>query len=208
MNAITLQDAISEYLTHGFGTMTKNDFEVWIFNYLLQNELQGKSDNAISRELRIPSAKVKRLRYEADLKYQHDDKYYKDCFYHILKNRMYKRVDNNRIQFSIPDKTLRLYLDDILESNGSYADSSFNTNIVTITATDLLLLIAKFENKKELVDIVRESLISTEKNLPEIIREKLIKGTEAVIRDLGLCAPNVTDFLIDCFKNNSIKIKE
>ena len=58
-----LASAISKYLERGFGSMNKNDFEVWIFHYLLQNELNGKSNFDISVELRIPEQKVKRLKY-------------------------------------------------------------------------------------------------------------------------------------------------
>ena len=81
-----LEEMIHAYLERGFGSMTKNDFEVWIFNYLLQNELQGKSDNAISRELRIPSAKVKRLRYERLNRctfYITEIPYFKFCNFHF-----------------------------------------------------------------------------------------------------------------------------
>ena len=60
---------IQAYLDRGFGSMTKNDFEVMIFAELLQTSLLNKSNYDISVDLRIPETKVKRLRYEASLKY-------------------------------------------------------------------------------------------------------------------------------------------
>ena len=63
-----LRDAIDAYLNRGFGSMNKNDFEVFIFNELLRNPLYGKyMDYDFSVMLRIPESKVKRLRYEANL---------------------------------------------------------------------------------------------------------------------------------------------
>lgn len=32
MKELTLNEVISKYLEKGFGTMNKNDFEVWIFH--------------------------------------------------------------------------------------------------------------------------------------------------------------------------------
>lgn len=69
MKELTLNEVISKYIEKGFGSMNKNDFEVWIFHYLLEHELQGKKNYEISIGLKIPKSKVKRLRYEAELKY-------------------------------------------------------------------------------------------------------------------------------------------
>ena len=58
-----LQEFISKYLERGFGSMNKNDFEVWIFHYLMNHQLQGKTNYEVSLFLKIPETKVKRLRY-------------------------------------------------------------------------------------------------------------------------------------------------
>ena len=44
MKELTLNEVISKYTEKGFGSMNKNDFEVWIFHYLLEHELQGKKN--------------------------------------------------------------------------------------------------------------------------------------------------------------------
>ena len=50
--------------------MNKNDFEVYIFNQIITDpNYAGKNDYELSTELAIPQAKVKRLRYESNLKY-------------------------------------------------------------------------------------------------------------------------------------------
>lgn len=200
----TLDQAIEKYLERGFGSMNKNDFEVYVFNHLVSSSMQGLSDNEISRKLRIPESKVKRLRYEADLNYQQDsDEDYKARFYDVLKNRVYKSDASGKIQFSIKDKALRLYLEDRLESMGSFADSSFNSNIVTLTASDLMALLAEFEGKQEVVEYIKRSLKENDEGLPQTAKEKFMDGMEALVRDLGdRVAPHVTNFLINFSKNS------
>ena len=187
------EDLIKYYLDRGFGSMNKNDFEVWIFNYLLQNKYNNKSDNYISRDLRIPESKVKRLRYEANLVFPKTEDEYKKSFYKILKEKVYKEVGNNRIQFSINDKSLRLYLLDRLQSYGSFADSSFNSEIVTITANDLLLLISDFEKKDDVIEHVKKQIKTSSKELPQKLSEKCLGGLRAILKDIG--ADETTDFI-------------
>ena len=83
-NIESIKDFIKEvYLERGFGTMNKNDFEVFIFNEIVKDpqgilEFSKKdkddkplkpSNYDLSILLKIPESKVKRLAYEADLKY-------------------------------------------------------------------------------------------------------------------------------------------
>ena len=71
-----MYQVIESYINkRGFGSMNKNDFEVYIFSWLVLNhkDYQTASDNEISRMLKIPESKVKRLRYEAELKYGSND---------------------------------------------------------------------------------------------------------------------------------------
>ena len=198
----SLKHAIETYLERGFGSMNKNDFEVFIFNHLLNTDFKDKSDNAISRELRIPESKVKRLRYEAALKYQpYDEKDYKQRFYSILENCSFKKTDSKKIQFSIKDKSLRLFLEDMLYTLGTFPDSSFNSDIVTLTANDFILLLANFEGKKELVDTIKQSLDKNEQELPQNFGDVAKKGVKALINDIGgRFAPEMTKFAIEQFE--------
>lgn len=195
----TLQKAIDKYLERGFGTMNKNDFEVFIFNHLLSNSLNGKSDNAISRELRIPESKVKRLRYEATLKFQeHSENDYKQQFYDILKKRAFKTTDTDKIQFSIKDRFLRLYLSDMLDEAGSFPDSSFNSDIVTLTANDFIILLAGFEGKKDIIKAIKNSLKENQADFAQTGWEKVKKGTTALLKDIGgHFAPEVSKFIFE-----------
>ncbi len=155
-NDPSINRVIDEYVQRGFGSMTKNDFEVWIFNYLLQSRLYGKSNFDISVELRIPEPKVKRLRYEASLKYGNpsDTAQYDEAFKRLLEKVKLKKGSNNIVQFAVEDLQLRKYLDAILKRKGRFADTSFNTEVVSVTLDDLAILLdatCTQEEKKELM---------------------------------------------------------
>ena len=144
-----LDKTIQQYLDRGFGSMNKNDFEVWIFNHLLQNKLKGMSNYGISIELKMPETKVKRLKYEARLKYENtkNTAIYAAELETLLSKAQLKK-NGLCVQFVIEDVQLRKYLDSLLKQDGRFSDSSFNTEIVSIDADDLgFLMKTIFPNK-------------------------------------------------------------
>ncbi len=141
-----------------FGSMNKNDYEVELMHLLLENDFAGKSDYFISTQLQIPVSKVKRLRYEADLKHPKGAEDYKQLFLQTLQTASFKE-DGHLIQFAIHDKSLREYLSSQLEAAGSYYDTSFNSDIVKMTPADFLILITDMEGEHGLKMRVIESLV-------------------------------------------------
>ena len=157
-----------------FGSMNKNDYEVALFHLLINNEYANMSDFGISLKLRIPESKVKRLRYEESLIYDNkrDETYLKELGLMLVKRKY--RVQHERILFAISDKSLRLFLNDYLMADGRFADSSFNSNIVALTADDLLFLLEKTDNKNEnVIATIRKDIESSKKDLPKNITEIL-----------------------------------
>ena len=150
---------LTTYLKKGFGSMTKNDLEVWVFNELLKDpEKTNYSDYDFSIELRIPQTKVKRLRYEAGLVYntKNAEEYNKE-FLLLLRKAKVKSTNAELIQFSMEDKGLYLYIDSILKKGGRFSDRSHNNEIMQISRNDLVYLL---ENclipKEEQEEILRK----------------------------------------------------
>ena len=132
-NKSSVSDAIQEYLNHGFGTMTKNDFEVWIFHQLLCGELRGKTNREISVALRIPDSKVKRLRYEADLQWgsPNDESSYHDALVAVVKKARLAK-EKKQILLVIEDTALLKYLDAKMKNANVAWDKSFNSENIYI----------------------------------------------------------------------------
>ena len=187
----TIYDVIDEYLNRGFGSMTKNDFEVWIFHQLLQNQLKDKSNYEISRRLKIPESKVKRLRYEADLKFvdeKESEERRKQELNRLLEKAVVKR-SGTLIQFVVEDPALRKYLDYKLKQKNTFSDSSFNSEIVSISIDDyeILLEMSDISGKeiKQLLDAAKKKLNDKSLTLKGLL-QILIKGfTEGLGQGLG-----------------------
>lgn len=179
----TIYDALDKYLAKGFGSMNKNDFEVWIFNQLLHTKLKDKDNYAISIYLKIPESKVKRLRYEASLKYS---SFSEPELYSALNKLLEKANIKNggkNVQFVVEDISIRKYLDSLLKRDGRFSDSSFNSEIVTIDIDDLeYILRMSAEGRKSIDDILlkaKNQINSTDisfKSLMKIFADKIAEG--------------------------------
>ena len=124
-----MNELIDKYLKKGFGSMNKNDFEVAIFNELLNAGWTTKSNRTISLELRIPETKVKRLRYEAELKYgQNTEEIFKKSLEEVLAKAQFK-ADGKKLVFIVENQMLRGYLDGKLKDN---------SEIVSVNAKDFI----------------------------------------------------------------------
>ena len=195
-------DVVNAYLGKGFGSMNKNDFEVWIFHYLLVNRYSGKTDYEISLELRIPVTKVKRLRYEAELKYgNHVDMddlkgYYAEAFNKILEKIHFTRK-GEFLMFVVEDVGFRKYIEYILRNQGHLTDGSFSSDIITMNLEAFDALLQHFWSKEYYEDF----LTTAQKLMDKEMKSKSIKQ--------GKAEPfTMTTFLKDLgkvFVNESIK---
>ena len=180
-----------------FGSMNKNDFEVELFYLLQQSEYGKKTDHALSTLMQIPLTKVRRLRYEANLKHPKDEKYYRDEFINILNNGSFK-TESNFIQFAVSDKSLREYLSSLLEEEGSYFDSSFNGSIIRLMAADLIILIAKVDTNEQVVEEIKKKVKDSKKVFPKNFKEQWKELVVASVKDLlHVVVPNLTTLLFN-----------
>lgn len=146
----TMKEAIDAYLDRGFGSMNKNDFEVFIFNEIIKDaDNASKSDFEISKHLRIPESKVKRLRYEANLKYPIPEEDLKRLFKESLSYCKLIAGNTRSIEISIENKMVRNYVNELLKKDHRFGDSSFNSEIVRITPSDYEFLIKSVYKEKE-----------------------------------------------------------
>ncbi len=157
---MNINDVIKEYLNRGFGSMNKNDFEVWIFGQILKmDNYKGKSNYELSIALRIPESKVKRLRYEAalsNLRNIQGDPDYKREIITLLENAKL-RNDGKKIIFQVEDVLLKSYISSILKKEGRILDSSFNPELVVINVDDFESLVKEIYGEKDIDKILKEA---------------------------------------------------
>lgn len=170
-----LKEVIDQYLNRGFGTMNKNDFEVWIFHYLMQHQLQGKTNYEISVALKIPEQRVKRLRYESELKYPSTtDEDRRLMLIEAISRAKYRQVKDGQIVFALNDKMLRSYLENQLINDGRFYDSSFMSNIIVLSVSDFLFVLSSImlteSDQQEIIKQVKKNLKESQK-LPASFKE-------------------------------------
>ena len=174
-------ELIERYLNKGFGSMNKNDFEVAIFDEIMKDdEYKDLSDFKLSVKLRVPESKIKRLRYEANLKYQVDDCYYLIKFLDILSKSDVNN-DGNTIKLIVTDKGLRNYIKNEMYERNKIVEFSSNSDVVLTNVKDLTVIvgelygpekkeeIAKQYNKEVFKDYIKDCVLDIVKNPSTLI---------------------------------------
>lgn len=209
-----MEQFIKDYLQRGWGCMNKSDFEAWIFYLLLQDTIPGYffknvSDYQIAIALRISESRVKKLRYEAILKYgipqctngankNSATDFFKEQVLNNVLNKVQYKAEGQKIQFIVTDKLLRQYISDILSHNGRFFDTSFNSNIVSIHIDDFIFLLIQLYNQEQidaLIQRVKESLRDVVTEFPQSATECLKEIVTAFC--IGVLKDHVGSFSIE-----------
>jgi hypothetical protein len=143
-----VQEFLEEYLSDGIGAKTKREIDILVMNLLMKHAgLADKSNHEISIMLQAPESTIKRLRYEARLKYPPDANYVKKEFLYVLAKSQFDFA-RGKIVFAIEDDFLRHAIQGQLKSKGMFADSSFNTEIIRIDRDFLETIIEELYGKE------------------------------------------------------------
>ena len=150
------EEFLRHYLRNGMGSMSKSDVDALVMHlldkYIHVNgmSLQQKSNQALSETLRVPLAKVKRLRYEAGLKFGGPvgliaKQRFAECLslavIQVATANEKGRNPKPTIKIIIEDTLARNWIQGQLKSHGILSDTSFNTEIVSTEADDFLRLL-------------------------------------------------------------------
>lgn len=189
-----------------FNSISKSDYDVAFFHVLMENGYGEKSDFELSRLLMLTETKIKNLRYRCNLVYPMNENY-EQQLKDILQNAAYKR-DGNRIQFCVKDKMLRSYANNLLTEDGNFADSSFNSDIISLTPMDMVDLMTKLyggnknDDYEQVRKLVHDSMGESLKDFPMSKSEAIKHGAINFVKDaVGKVAPRFSDFLIDSLEN-------
>lgn len=208
----TLTQVVKKYIARGFGSMNKNDFEVFIFNQILSmDDYNGKTNYELSLLLRIPESKVRRLRYEAALHNSENTSTdaYKNKAYQLISNAKLRTADE-RIVIQVEDVLLKSYISHILKKDGRIIDSSHNNELIVIHKKDFSYLAAEIYPKDEVDTILKEAKKAFQKDIDwnEVIVDSISAiATPIVGEAVGGAIKGITSLIpIDLSPSNIIKI--
>lgn len=181
-----------------FGSMNKNNYEVALFHLLMLSDYDNKTDFEMSKALKMPESKIKRLRYEVELAYGENDEAKLDLKIISLLKRSSFKLTFDRLQFAVNDKMTRLYINNKLQKDNRFSDSSFNSNIVSISANDLQFLLDKLKidkkEKEEILNNVKNGIKESCEGMPESGKEKILKFGKII---LGIVAGKASETMIE-----------
>lgn len=201
-----INEIIDRYCAKGFGTMNKNDFEVWIFNQILHKQFTDtqnidiSSDYALSLFLKISETKVKRLRYEASLKYPEKPDY-AELFIKYAASAKYDKPAKNMVTMQIKDIAFRKYLEAKLTDMNRFSDSSFNSDLIKISKSDFIELFDKVclstAERDEVIRKMRDNSDDTTSDRAKEIGKEAIKTLLHAVA--GTAGDKITEYIADSF---------
>ena len=182
------KEFLEHYLSGSFGSMSKSETEILIF-HLLSKHFEISSNYEISNFLKISETKVKNLTLNAHLRYGQSNK-------DILKKIMLRICDTLDVNFDENIGEIKISLENPVEKRelvneikklGSYADFSFNNEILKIKINVFLKLLNRLVGEDNFKKVFQKYL-----------KEKTIQN-DALYSSLTTCQ-KVMKFL----KNNNI----
>ncbi len=178
------QDFFQEYLKYGLGSLSKKDTEILILKLILddqaKNNFQELDIFSLARDLKISTSKLRNLIKEVQLRNNLvTDEIVKKRIIHIFESNRWK-LHGDQIHISVVDPLLReRFLEHIYKAN-SFADYSFNAEILKIEKSVFAKVISNL-SERSLEEIIKclpnefkndTSLYSI--NSTEIVVEKVI----------------------------------
>lgn len=140
---------LSEFLSRGFGGLTKRDTELLVFHLISElAELDAKTNHELSLWLRVSPRKIANYRFDRRLRFnQLTESQVKSIFLDGLKKSAIKINNTSKwILLSIEDSYVRESIKAKLKELNHFSDSSFNTEIISLDTdafSDLLSEIYK-----------------------------------------------------------------
>lgn len=133
---------LHHYLKNGIGAMSKTDVDALVMHLLDKYShangvpLQQYSNQVVSQTLRAPATKIKKLRYDAGLKYggRVEDEARRRFIHGLGKAAL--ELDGNRVVLIIEDALAKNWIQDQIKENGIVFDGSFNSEILRINPGD------------------------------------------------------------------------
>lgn len=194
-----LIEILDVYLDKGFGVMNKTEIETLLYHVLKKNDLLSGKCFDDSFALQITEAKARKLIYESQIKYGTTDKdelllYLRKSVGECLTHAYFGR-NNKEIKFAIEDKYLRVALHAQLRAHNFFADTSFNTDIVTMDenafARMVTLLVPNYQVDDVLAKINNDAITEETKAKDgegfwsSLVKDLMVAGAVEGLKKIG-----------------------
>lgn len=195
-----LTEFLDVYLGKGFGVMNKTEIETLLYHILKKNNILTGECFDDSFSLQITEAKARKLIYESQIKYGTTDKdelllYLRKSVGRCLTHAYFGR-NNKEIKFAIEDKYLKVALHAQLRAHGFFADTSFNTDIVTLDenafAKMVTLLVPNYQRNDVLAKVDSDAITDETKAKDgesfwsSLVKDLIVAGAVEGLKQIGV----------------------
>lgn len=150
------KEFLDHYLRLGLGSMPKTDIDALVMCLLDRYGIKGSqplgqlSNQQVSEQLRAPASRIKKLRYEAALKYGTDvDSEARGRLLAAIGNANIE-IESGRICMIVEDALAKNWLQGKLKENRQIFELSFNTEIIRVSANGLFKVLEQLFDSHEL----------------------------------------------------------
>jgi len=146
---------LKHYLSVGIGALSKKDTDALVM-YLLDKyghdgpvPLYKYPNQEVSALLKVPTTKIKQLRYEAGLKYGGRVEDQAKAKLLTALSRAVLEIESRKVCLVIEDALAKNWLQGQLKNNGLIFDHSFNTEIIKVDPKGLFSVLGQFFDSEQ-----------------------------------------------------------
>ena len=154
-------------------------------------QLKSLSNQQVSVRLRVPSNRIKTLRYEATLKYVSDNELLaKWRFLEVLAKAKFD-AEKDKVGFIIEDTFTKNWLQGILKNDGLVFDNSFNTEVVKVDLDGLFPVLNVLYDEKSVTTFkkrIDDTKAKKEKLSFSEVKKEFLKGAAAALGETATSA--------------------
>ena len=188
-------DFLKAYLQFGLGSMPKSDVDALVmhlldkYGYKKSPPLSLYKNQIVSERLRTPVSKIKKLRYDAALKFGGDVEEEAKARLLVALSNASLEPDGAKICLIIEDALAKNWLQGQLKENQLIFDHSFNTEILKVRADGLFVVLAAFFDDEAIAQLINgyEKLKSNEdiEKMRESFKKLVFKFAESAAQKAG-----------------------
>jgi len=144
------EEFLNNYLKFGLGSMPKSDIDALVMHLIDKygsNTVTAQaiySNQQVSQNLKTPVTKIKKLRYDAALKFGGKVEDEAQARLLIALNNATLDTEGNKICLIIEDSLAKNWLQGQLKTNQLIFDHSFNTEIIKVSSEGLFKVLRSF----------------------------------------------------------------
>ena len=211
-----LKNILLVYCTPSFGSMTKHDIDLLMFDVMISLGIVDSSPSIydVMRELKVTRSKARNLIYEHQLRSVENDNQLLAELREVLKCPLLSRKSDN-VCLEIDNPYLMDFIRNELKKLGHITDGSFNSEMVKMSTSafsDLYYNCMEEANKTELKRRMVELGVAEDTSLKAILPH-LFKGVATTVAKgaFGKVGEDITDncvdFLHDVIEEHGADIK-